>query len=266
MIKTQDVVDGKSKTTIKSIVIAASGGGKTYFGATFPKSYFLITEPNGEDTWLTQPHLRKNVVGFDRFIPSSAKDTKDVFVRLDKACDEARELALKGEIETVVLDNMTYLAENRWAYINEYEAEFGRSGELNTMAMYGKLGRWLYNFTLMKLTALPCNLVITIHEKLESDEAMDKKPDKSNPIVPSILGGFRNDICGMVSLVLFLSKKPLGKGMYEYYARTNLGSGKNAKSRYANLPEVITNISYDTINKAIQDSYKVQDNSKVVSK
>lgn len=255
MIKTADVVNGKERINIKVMAIGSSGVGKSHFAATFPKCYFLLTEPGGEDTWLTNPELRNNVVGFDRFIPKDISDTKQVFENLEKACAEAKELALKGEIETVVLDNMTYLAENRFIYINQFEKEIStRTGEVNNQAMFGKLARWLYNFTLMKLTSLPCNVVLTVHEKLESDEAMEKKPDKNSPVVPSILGGFRDDAPGLVSLVLYLGKTSLGGGKYKYVARTNLGQGKNAKSRYPNIPEIIENISYNTIYSEIQKS------------
>lgn len=259
MIKVEEVVSGEHKLHIKTLVMGATGNGKTYFAGTFPKSYFLMTEPDGEMTFLTVPELRKNVIGFDRFIPESQEDTKAVFERLYTACDEARQMALKGEIETLVLDNITYLAETRWIYINKYEQEFSpRTGELNTMAMYGKLSRWLYNFTLMKLVSFPGNIVITCHERLESDEALEKKPDKSNPVVPSILGGFRDDIGGMVSLVLYLGKSKGPDGKYKYSARTNLGMGKQAKSRFPNLPEVVDNISYSTLRLSIENALKTE--------
>jgi hypothetical protein len=257
MIKVDDVLKGTQKFNIKTLVMGSTGAGKTYFASTFPKSYFLLTEPSGEDTFLTIPDLRKNVVGFDRFIPESIDDTKPMFDRLISACDEAKKMAISGEIDTLVLDNMTYLAETRWIYINKFEQELSpRTGELNTQAMYGKLARWLYNFTLMKLCSFPGNLVITCHEKQESDEAMEKKPDKSSPTVPSILGGFRDDIGGMVSLVLYLGKSRMPDGKYKYSARTNLGMGKNGKSRIPNLPEVVENISYSTLRSSIENSLK----------
>lgn len=256
MIQVADVVSGKEKMFLRCLAIGSTGVGKTYFASTFPRCCFLITEPGGEDTFLTLPSLQKNVLMFDRFIPTNEDDTKRVFIELDKSCAEARDKAQKGEIETVVLDNLTYLAENRWIYINKYEAEYSKTGELDTRGMYGKLARWLYNFVLMKLLTIPANLVITVHEKMESDDVMDKKPDKTSPIVPSILGGFRDDIGGMVSLVLYLGKINLGQGKYKYVARTNLGGGKQAKSRYPNLPEVVENITYtvlkDTILKSIE--------------
>ena len=255
----KDLETGKGKRFVKLLTIGNTGAGKTHLAATFPKCYFMITEPGGEETWLNRPELKKNIVGFDYFIPRSAEDTKQVFIDLNKACDEAYRMAESGEIETLILDNMTYLAENRWSYINKHTPQYGRSGELNGQAMYGDLGRWLYQFTYMKLLRCPCNVVVNCHEMLESDEAMDKKPDKSTPILPSILGGFRNNIGGMFSCVFYLAHAKGGDGKYKYFARTKKGQGKNAKNRY-NLPETIENISYDTIVAAIDKS--VKDNNK----
>ena len=246
--------------------VSETGAGKTHLSATFPKCYFLITEPGGEETFLNNPELKKNIVGWDYFIPKSTDDTKRVFEELDKACMKAREMAEKGEIETIVMDNATYLAENRWIYINRWTPQYTRSGELNSQAMYGDLNRWLYQFVLMKLLSCPCNVIFNCHEMLESDEVLEKKPDKSNPILPSILGGFRDKAGGMFSCVFYLAKKSVkgkeGKAEYKFFARTNRGNGKNAKNRY-NLPEVIENVSYNTIITAIESSLKTKEKSNV---
>lgn len=251
MIKPSDILNSKNSLHIKALVIGDTGSGKSHFAATFPKSYFMLTEPAGEDTFMTKPSLRKNIVGFDRFIPENIDDTKRIFTELETACVNAREMAKSGEIESVILDNLTYLAENRFLYICRYEPEYSpKTGELDVRSSYGKLARWLYQFILMKLLTIPANLVITAHQKLESDEQLDKKPDKSTPVVASILGSFRDDISGMVSLILYLAKKEEG-GKHHYFARTNMGQGRNAKSRYPNLPNVLENISYDVIREAI---------------
>lgn len=240
------------KRTIKLMNIGSTGSGKTFLASTFPKCYFLITEPNGEDTFLNNPALAKNVVKYEHFMPTSPDDTKVVFEHLNKACAEAREMAKKGEVETLVLDNMTYLAENRWAYINTHEPVYTVKGDIDTRGMYGALGRWLYQFTLMKLLTFPGNVVMSVHEKLESDEALAKKPDKTHPVVPSILGGFRDDAGGMFSCVFYLQCLKDGN-KYRYFARARKGQGRNAKNRY-NLPEVIENVSYSTIMEAMEKS------------
>jgi hypothetical protein len=230
---------------LKVFVVGNSGSGKTYLATTFPKCYVLITEPGGEDTFRTNKNLYQNVVGWDYFIPNSADDTKRVFADLNTKIDEAKKLAEEGKIETLVLDNMSFLSENRWIYINKHAPSLTARGEINTMAMYGDLGRWMYQFTLMKLLTFKGNVVVTCHEMLENDETLMKKPDKTTPILPNILGGFRDKVEGMFSCVMYLSK--ISKdGKYKYMARTDKGNQRNAKNRY-NLPPVIEDISYSKI-------------------
>ena len=254
----EDVKTGKERLTIKSMLVGESGSGKTHLAATHPKCYFLITEPGGKDTFLTNPNLQKNIVGWDEFIPQSIEDTKDVFDRLEKAIVEAKRMALEGKIETLVLDNLTFLSENRWMYIGKYEPTYsGKSGEIDTRGMYGTLSRWLYQFILMKILTFPGNVVVTCHEMLESDDNMEKKPDKTTPILANILGGFRDKADGMFSLVLFLSKVKSNDGKFHYFARTNKGMGRNAKSRFYNLPEVIENVSFQTILEVINKTMEV---------
>jgi len=239
------------KTNVKALVVAASGDGKTHFAGTFPKSTWIITEPSGFETILTQPNLLKNVIKHEEFLPSPIEPIEKIFERMTIAIELAHKAAAEGLVETLVLDNLTYLAENRWIYINKHQAlRSSQTGELDTRGMYGILGRWLYQFIYINFTSFPGNVVVSTHVKQESDEAMKKKIGKED-IVPSILGGFRNDAPGLFSIVMFLDKIPKGNDVYEYYARVNKGKGKPAKNRYG-LPEVIKNISYQTIYNAIE--------------
>lgn len=250
----EQIKKGDRKVNIKGCLVGTYGSGKTYAASTFPKAYFAFTSIGEENTIVNNKELHKNIVGWDFFVPESPTDTKRVFEELDKKCIEAKEMAKKGEIETFVLDNLTYLAENRWLYISQYEKLVSRSGEVDTRGMYGNLGRWLYEFVYTKVVSIPCNVIICIHEDLESDEAMMKKVDKTLPIVPAILGGFRDKIGGMVDFVLYLTKVEK-QGKYEYWARTNLGNGRNAKSRF-NLPTVLQNFNYETLRSSIESSLK----------
>lgn len=231
--------------TLKTLVCGMSGSGKTYYGLTHPKLAYIGTEPNGLDTAESCPELKANIVMNEEFIPSPLEDIKDVFVRLDKYVIECHKAGKEGKVESLFLDNMTFLADNRWLYIEKYEKQFGKSGEVNTMAMYGALAKWLYNFTLISLLSFPGNVIVSCHEKLEGDDAMDRKTDKTTPIVPNILGGFRDEAPGLFSAVLFLEKKKTGDG-YKYFARCQKGGQRNGKNRYG-LPEIVENISYQSI-------------------
>lgn len=238
------------KTSIKALVVGPPGSGKTYYAGTYPKSYWISTEPGGSETIEMNPQLQKNIVKQGYFIPSPIKDVKQVFKEIHDACAEAHSMAAKGEIDTFVLDNITYLSENRWMYINQFEQELTKSGEVDNRSMYGTLGRWLYEFTLINLCSFPGNVVVTAHIKQESDEAMKKKVG-TDDIVADILGGFRNQAPGMFSLVMFLDKIRVGDNRYKYMARVDIGNNKLAKNRY-NLPETIENVSYQTVLSAIQ--------------
>lgn len=237
---------------VKLLLNGPSGAGKTHFAATFPRSHFLFTEPGGADTFLYKKNLRENVQKYEYFIPSPVEDIKEVFNRLKESCVNAHKAYAAGEIDTLVLDNATYLSENRWIYINKYERITStKTGELDTRGMYRVLQDYLYQFVLMNMCSFPGNVVISCHEKKESEEKMAKKATDDD-IVSNILGGFRDQINGLVSHVFFLDKVPAKeKGKYRYLCRTNKGNNKNAKSRL-DLPEVIENASYATIAEAIE--------------
>ena len=264
MQKVSDVELGKIKRWVVSLNVGGPGAGKTHNASTYPKSFFIITEPNSSETFMIRPELRKNVVAYEYFIPDPSdndRSLKSMYGDLKtsnivKEINLAKEMALKSEVETLVIDNITYLVLNKWMHISKYEIQYSKSGEVNKMAMYSSLRDWCYDFLVSYVLTFKGNIVINCHEVLESDEAMDKKVDKTFDIVPSILGSFRNDILGLVSNVFFLTKevvKENGKDAYKYYARTNKGNQRNAKNRF-NLPSVIENPSYEIIRKAIEES------------
>lgn len=269
MITREQIESGQAKQTLKILASGPAGSGKTYLGFTFPKVAYIGTEPNGLDTARSNKALLENLVWADEFIPKETvadektqaiqlieKDGEIIsepiartFIRLNKAIEQAHRDYAEGKVETLFLDNGSFLAENRWIYINRHEALKTANGSLDTRGMYGILGRWLYNFTLTKLLSFKGNVIMTTHEQTEGEEAMENKVDKSMTISPAILGGFRNMAGGMFSAHIFLEKKRKAENTYEYWARCQKGNQREAKNRY-NLPEMVQNVSY----KAILDS------------
>ena len=237
------------KTMIKTLACGGFGDGKTFHAGTYPKSYWISTEPAGFETIEINPHLLKNVVKQDYFIPSPLESVGDVFKRMAVSCKEAYQLCKEGKVDTLVLDNLTYTMENRWIYINEFQKMFTKNGELDVRSMYGILSRWAYEFILINFCSFPGNVVVTAHIMQEHEEAMKKKIG-TDDIVPNILGGFRNQAGGMFSLYMFLEKLKTQQG-YKFMARVDASNQKKAKNRY-NLPEVIENVSYNTILTAIK--------------
>ena len=243
---------------IRAMARSGAGQGKTHLAATFPRFYAIVTTPGEEDTWLVRPELKANCVKMVYAAASDQADTKRMFTELDQQIGEAKQMARDGQVESLSLDNLTNLVENRWLYINQYQATKTRDGQVDTRSMYGTLNRWCHEFVAMKLLTFPGNLIVTVHEQVEEDEAMEKLPDKTSPISPAILGGFRHRISTFFSLDLCLEKQRLGQDSYKYIARTNKGNLRNAKSRYP-LPEIIENISYNSIMAAINKSMGVAD-------
>ena len=246
IITADEIKTGKSKQTIKSLVSGGSGTGKTFFGLTFPRVAYLGTEPNGLDTARSNPMLLDNLVWADDFIPSPTEDIKVTLDREDKAIDKVHQDFKDGKVETLFLDNLTYHAQNVWIYINKYEPSRNSKGDLDTRGMYGNLSTKLYKFFFMKICSFPGNVVVSCHEQTEGDEAMEDKVDKSMTISPAILGGFRNMVSGMLSASIYLEKKRIGDNKYMYQARCQKGNNRDAKNRY-NLPEIVENVSYQTI-------------------
>lgn len=246
MITKEEILSGKAKQTLKILSNGGAGTGKTYLGFTFPKIAYIGTEPNGLDTARANLTLLNNLVWADEFIPSTGEDIKDTFGRMEKAIEMAHKDQAEGKVETMFLDNFTFLAENRWIYINKHEPVRSSNGSLDTRGMYGALSRWLYNFTLTRLLSFKGNVVVSCHEQTEGEEAMDNKTNKAMTIAPAILGGFRDKVAGMFSASIYLEKKRKGENLYEYWARCQEGNQRPAKNRY-NLPEMIKDVSYNSI-------------------
>lgn len=246
MITTEQLLKIPNKP-IKMLLIGKAGSGKTHLSATFPKCIYAITVEGEEETWLRKPHLRKNVVGLEYFTPISGANSKEVFDRFEKFLDEVREKIKNGEVETFVLDNLTYFVDNKMLDIEHNDPTLDRT---NPWDLYKKLRRRLTDIIYLKVITLPCNVVLNVHEMMESDEALKKKTDKSCPIKPNIDGGFRDDIEGMFSYLFYLTKQKTAAG-YDYLVRTNLGNQRNARSRLT-LPEVMKNVTYAGIMEEIK--------------
>jgi len=243
--------------TFKILASGTTGRRKTTLGLTFPKVYRLGTEPNGIDALICRPDLKPNLIKNEEFIPSVTEPLPLLFKRLEVAVKEAHEWAKQGKVETLFLDNLTFLSINRWLYIIKHEAITGRGGEPDTRGMYGALGMWLYQFILLSIVSFPGHVVITAHEHEQSDEQAAKNSlYATTPITADILGGFRDRVGGLVSAVIFLESKKVilnGKPSLSFYARCLESAGKRAKNRYG-LPEIVEEISYhalvDATNKA----------------
>ena len=246
-ITKEQLVSDKSKVKLKVLANGGFGTGKTYFSMTFPKWAYAQIEPNGITTALSNKHLLDNMVVADQFVLSQDEDVKVTFDRLEKFCRECREKAKKGEIETFILDNLTHLSINRWAFIEKYQKTVSpKTGNVDTQSMFGELSRWLYRFILTEVVSLPCHVVVNCHEQDEEVEDENGKLSKTGRVISQTLGGFRNTAASLFNASIFLETKKVGTDKYEYKAFCKPSSGRASKNNVG-LPEVVANIAYQTI-------------------
>jgi hypothetical protein len=234
------------RTFVKFLVNGGPGTGKSYHGLTYPKVAWLVNEPGWRALIESNPELKANLAWVEEFIPSPNEDVKSVMTRLDTAIKQAHADFKEGKVDTLFFDNISFHAENRWLYINQFEPVRAMNGALDTRGMYGVLSRYLYKFTYMDILSFPGNVVVSCHEQTEDESAMQNKIDKSMTVAPAILGGFRDKIAGMFTASVYLEKRRKAENTYEYWARCQKGSNRDAKNR-CGLPELIQNVSYKTI-------------------
>ena len=246
---------------LKTLANSYAGGGKSTFVISHPKVAWLLTEPGSEILLDSNPEYAKNIVWWESFIPSPEEDIKLTYDRMDRAILKAFKGCKDGTVDTLGFDNFTYHADNRWIYMNKYEVQRSvKTGNVDTLSMYGALHRYLYKFVLTNLLSFPKNVVVTCHESSKDEGDDNKKLTPVDPTVgiePQIVTKFREKIDGMFSASIYLEKKRIGANNYQYLARCQKGAGRNAKNRYG-LPEIVENISYQAIVNSINHKREVK--------
>ncbi len=219
----------KRRPAFTAILSGYYGAGKTVQALSFPKAYVISVDPLGLEP-LRQPknaHLLENLVWYEELGRENAdRELKELFaegVKSDQrtslfgCIEHAKELAAKGEVETLVIDGGTYLVDLTWARINAFEvAKSQQTGNVDTQAMYRNLGLYLYRlFASNLLTAASrsnMNLIVTFHLKRESEEQMQGNQKKArklmlnSDIALQVEGGFRNRVEGLFGGSLYLEK------------------------------------------------------------
>lgn len=238
------------------------GDGKTRSAMTFPKVYVIGCDPSGLDILYQRGNeaLLENLYWYEYLHNESETDLKLVFNERAKSDERtsvygclahAKELAKKGEIQTLVFDNFNFFVDMRWQYINEYEArKSNKTGELDTQGMYRDLGLYLNRFFAADLVTMATrqnlNVIVTSHIKRENPEAVEGtktragKVNKETDIAPLIEGGFRQRVEGIVGASLYLERKAgkdaKGAHIVTYKAYTQKAFGLDtvlpAKNRY----------------------------------
>lgn len=236
------------------------GTGKSLQAHSFPKCYTISCDPEGLEA-LRQPKNAKflrNLAWYEELHNENEADLKKLFRETAKAEERdsiygclahVRELAAKGEVETLIIDGFTYFVDMKWAAINEFEeVRSGNSGNRDSQAMYRNLGLYLHRFVASDLMTMASrqrlNIILTTHLKRESEEQVQgaagtknraRKVALNSDIAPMVEGGFRNKLEGLVGASLYFEKKIKdGKVLYEAICDIAPGMGTivNAKNRF----------------------------------
>lgn len=260
------------------------GTGKTLQSLSFPKCYVVSCDPAGLET-IRQPSNAKylaNLIWYEELHNHQKEELKEMFRETAKAEDRgsvygcivhAKEMAAKGEVETLVIDGFTYFVDMKWRQINEYEvARSQTTGNVDSQAMYRNLGLYLHRFVASDLmtaaTRNNLNVILTTHLKRESEEQVHgnvniknraKKVMTNSDLAAQIEGGFRNKLSGLVGADLYLEKQLRdGKVVYDALCDMTRGYGGivNAKNRFG-LPARV-NLNQQTLYEAISESLKIK--------
>jgi len=260
------------------------GSGKTLQSLSFPKCYVISCDPAGLET-IRQPANAKflaNLVWYEELHNNSKEELKELF--REGATSEqrgsvygciahAKELAAKGEVETLVIDGFTYFVDMKWRAINEYElAKSANTGNVDSQAMYRNLGLYLHRFVASDLMTVATrnglNCILTTHLKRESEEQVHgnaniknraKKVMTNSDIAAQIEGGFRNKLGGLVGGDLYL-EKTVKDGTISYDALCDItrgyGGWVNAKNRYGLPPRL--SLNKQSLYEAIIEALKIK--------
>lgn len=260
----------KKKPRISVIASGRFGAGKSTFALGFPRLYYIGTETHGLEN-LYRPenkNLVNNLVEYDFLIQEPGQDIKEICEfetgKAYQLMKKAHQLFKEGKIDSFGFDNYTFFAELMWKYVDKYHKQYSqKTGNLDTRAMYGILTRLMSGLNLNYLLTFPGNLVVTCHLKQESEEKMEKKKQKDVDVVPSVLGGLRDQIEGQFGASIYLdnvidyivvSGKKERKVKYIAYCQKSQAFDSTilAKNVYG-LPVVLENISYNKIIETIND-------------
>lgn len=250
------------------------GAGKTRQAMTFPKVYAVVFDPSGLDI-LKQTKLAKladNLAWYEYCNPMNDVELRDAFRKapnkegkrglIYQYIDHIKELAVKGEVKSVLWDGVTYFVDRKWKLISLDEVETSaRTGNTDRQAMYRNLGIWCMDFFQTELLPLSTryglNILATCHIKRESDEQIEGtaqkagKVTKLSEIAPMIEGGFRNKIEGLFGASIYLERKLDTTGKEQYLAHASIKQAfqtiVEGKNRFG-LPQ-----SFDITEKGLAD-------------
>lgn len=251
----------KNKTSL--LLCANFGEGKTTVGISFPKFYYIGFRQGGLSVLEQDKNakFRDNLVHYEELVPMSDEELREFFSpanragKLFKVIDHAKELAKKGEVDTLFIDDFTDCVNNIQKFVWTFKKSLTEKGAEDTQKMYGTLLRDLsdlFDRDIMTFRKVG-NLVVACHLMRESEQTVEGVKtraglvDKMSNIFPDISGSFRREIQRKFENVFYLENRLQDKKFVAYTCK-QLAFGtvilaKNVKG----LPPIVENASYQTL-------------------
>jgi hypothetical protein len=221
--------------SLKCIVVGKAGSGKSVFASTFPTPAFLFDFDKGA---LTYRGLDIDYEQFDL--------TAQGWVKFEKVFAEVVKAVSEGKYKTVIFDSastLTDLAMERAMALDPKRSATG--GPL--WNVHYQMVKNLVEGRIQKFINLPCNLVLTAHLNIVTDQESGAVID----VTPLFTGTLSTKIPGLFDEVYYATAQTKGgqthwvlqtvpKGMYA--ARSRISGAQRL------LPDFVPN-SYDAIMK-----------------
>ena len=163
--------------------------------------------------------------------------------------DHAKEMASKGEVETLAVDDASDWSNNMVKYIWTYEYKVV-DGKPDTQSMFGTLARYQSNIIDQDILTFRRfgNVIMTTHLMRESEQTIEgtktraKAVDKLSDLFPDIVGSIRREMQRKFENVIYM-QHDLSKKKFVGYTEKQQAMGTVVKCKNVlTLPPVIDNI------------------------
>jgi hypothetical protein len=262
MTTANEFFEEKPKTSI--LLCANFGEGKTSVMITFPKFMYIGFRQGGLDVLKQDKNKqhRANLVRYETLIPQSDEELKTFFQpktgKFSVLMQEAQDMAKKGEIESLLIDDFTDSVDNEQKFVWTHQKATTQTGQPDTQSMYGqvkinlsnRLDREILPFRKYGNLLVACHLMREAEQTLEGTKTRAGALDKNSDVYPDIVGSFRREIQRKFENVLYMETKLDATGGRKYKAYTckqqAMGTIILAKN-IMGLDPVIENVNYETI-------------------
>ena len=259
----QEFLQNKVKTSL--LLCANFGEGKTSVIITFPKIFYIGFRQGGLEVIRQTKNIsyQKNLIRYEELCPKSDEELREMFQPdgrkglIFKYLDEAKEMAKKGEVDTLAIDDFTDGVENVQKYIWTFRKKMGQGGMDDTQGMYGDLKIQLSNlFDRDMLTFRRFgNLIVSTHVMREAEQTIEGTKtragavDKQSDLYPDIIGSFRREVQRKFENVIYMETKLSGQQRkFVAYTCKQIAFGTVILAKNSlGLPPVIENVTYESI-------------------